>query len=142
MGGGEGGNRGSLPQAPQCKGAPKQCRTCSNKMRSSVTFQSSFVKGLVSLYFQLKSTCSFASHFMLLTLRSPLARAPYCVHARKRASGAPRTHFRACKISKISWGVPQTPPHTIYFVGPTFCIYPGPPQSSRQPYLQVSYFSP
>ena len=53
--------------------------TCSNEMRSSVTFQSSFFKGLVSLYFRLKSTCSFASRFMLLTLRSPLARALYVV---------------------------------------------------------------
>ena len=46
---------------------PKQCRTCSNKIRSSVTFQSSFINGLVSLYFRLKSACSFALRFMLLT---------------------------------------------------------------------------
>ena len=84
-----GGNRGSLHPGPQCKGAPKQCRTCSNKIRSSVTFQSCFFKVLVSLYFWLKTVCSFALRFILLTqimhnyrtwlLRSPLATAPYVV---------------------------------------------------------------
>ena len=73
-------------------------------------------------------------------LRSLLARAPnvvlfylkpliedgnlhvymYCVHVRKRASGAPKTHFRACEISKFPGGVPPDPPHTIHFVGPHF----------------------
>ena len=48
-----------------------------------------FIKGLVLLYFWLKSACSFALRFMLLTqithnylmwlLHSPLARAPYVV---------------------------------------------------------------
>ena len=48
-------------------------------MPASVTFQSSFFKWLVSLYPGLKSTCSFALCFMLLTLRSLLARALYVV---------------------------------------------------------------
>ena len=94
-------------------------RTCSNKINSSVTFQSSFFKrfNLVSL-FQLKSACSFALRFMrlmqtitIILLRSQLAKAPYvvlfvlkplnrrrqlagiymyCVHIRKRGSGPPQ----------------------------------------------------
>ena len=55
-----GGQQGQFTPGPQCKGAPKQCRACSNKIRSSVTFQSSFFKELVSLSFRLKSACSFA----------------------------------------------------------------------------------
>ena len=51
----------------------------------------------------------------------------YCVHARKRASGAPRTHFRACKISNFPGGVPPDPPHTIHFVGPHFLYLPWAP---------------
>ena len=47
-----GGNRGNLP-GPECKVSPKQCQTYSNKIRSLVKFQSSFFKGLVSLYFRL-----------------------------------------------------------------------------------------
>ena len=62
-----GGQQGQFAPGPQCKGAPKQCRTCSNKIRSSVTFQPSFFKGVVLLCFRLKSTCSFALCFMLLT---------------------------------------------------------------------------
>ena len=136
------------------------------KIRSSVTFQSSFFKGLVLLYFRVKSACSFTLHFMLLTHKnaplsyvataqstSPLARAPYvglfdlklliedgnllvymyCVHARKRASEAPRTHFRACKISKFPGACPQTPSHNpCILLGPTFCICLAPPLQSSQ----------
>ena len=59
-------DRGEEQFAPgsQCKGAPKRCQTCSNKIRSSVTFQSSFFNRLVSLYFLLKSACSYALRFM------------------------------------------------------------------------------
>ena len=79
------------------------------KISSSVTFQSSFFKGLVSLYFRVKSACTFALFYaaeannLTWLLRSPLAKAPYvalfdlklliedgnlqvymyCVHARK-----------------------------------------------------------
>ena len=84
-----GGQQGQFAPGPRCKGGPKKCRTHSNKMHSSVTFQSTFFKGLVSLYFRLKSACSFALCFMLLTqimhdyltllLRSSLARALYVV---------------------------------------------------------------
>ena len=35
----------------------------------------------------------------------------YCMHAQKRASEAPRTHLRACKISKFPGGVPPDPLH-------------------------------
>ena len=41
---GEGRQQGQFAPCPHCKRAPKQCRTCSNKIRSSVTFQSSFFK--------------------------------------------------------------------------------------------------
>ena len=51
----------------------------------------------------------------------------YCVRARKRASGAPRTHFRACKSSKFPGGVSPDPPHTIRFVGPHFLYLPWAP---------------
>ena len=63
---GGGGQQAQFAPCPQCKGAPKQCQTCSNRIRSSVTFQSNFFKGLVLLYFRLKSACSFALRFMLL----------------------------------------------------------------------------
>ena len=36
----------------------------------------------------------------------------YCMYARKEASEAPRTHFRACKIAKFPGGVPPDPPLT------------------------------
>ena len=54
-GGGGEGQQGQFAPGPQCKGIPKQCRTCSSKIGLLVcwlTFQSSFFKGLVSLYFQ------------------------------------------------------------------------------------------
>ena len=54
-GGGEG--QGQFVLGPQC---------IQIRPGSSVTFQSSFFKGFVSLYFRLKSVCFFASHFMLL----------------------------------------------------------------------------
>ena len=146
-----GGQQGSLPRTPSVRGPPNSAGLV---QRSSVTSQS---KGLVSLYFRLKSACFFALRFMLLAqimhnyltwlLRSPLARAPYvvlfdlkpliedgnlqvymhCVHARKRASGAPRTHFRACKISKFPGGVLPDPPHTIHYGEPHFLYLPWAP---------------
>ena len=60
----------------------------------------------------------------------------YCVHARKRASGAPRTHFRACKISTYPGGMSSDPPHNPFSGAPLFVFAlppPPPPQSSRQP---------
>ena len=107
---------------PNSAHAPKQCRTCSDKFRSSVAFQSSFLKGLALLYFRLKSACSFALRFTLLTqimdknltwqLRSTLARASYvvlfdlkpltedgnlqvymyCLHAHKKKTQEPPEH--------------------------------------------------
>ena len=60
-----GGQLGQFAPGPHCKVAPQTVPD--NKMRSSVTFQSSFFTGLVSLYFRLKSAYSFALRFMLLT---------------------------------------------------------------------------
>ena len=51
-------------------------------------------------------------------------------NARKRASGAPRTHFRACKIS---WGHTPTLPSHNPFAGPHFLYLPLAPQPSRGP---------
>ena len=82
-GGGVGGATG-----PVCPGPPNSTGLVQIGICSSVTFQS---KGLVSLYFRLKSACSFASLFMLLIqimhnyqnltwlLHSLLARSPYIV---------------------------------------------------------------
>ena len=63
----------------------------------------------------------------------------YCVHARRRDSGAPRTHFRACKISKFLGGVLPDPPHTIHFAGPHFLYLPLAPQSSRRPCMRQAW---
>ena len=62
-----GGQQGQFAPGLQCNRPFKQCRTCSNKISLSVTFQSSFFKRLVLLYFRLKSACSLALRFMLLT---------------------------------------------------------------------------
>jgi len=55
----------------------------------------------------------------------------YCMDAQKGASEAPRTHFRACKISKFPGGVPPDPPHTIYSMdyGPHFLYLPWAPHN-------------
>ena len=155
-----GGATGAVCPGPQCKGAPNQCRTCSNKICSSVTFQSSFFKGLVSVYFRLKSACSYAADannaqlsymasaqsaalyvalfdLKLLIENSHLQVYMYRVHARKGASGAPRTHLRACKISKFRGACPQTPLTQSILWDPTFCICPGPSQCSRQPCIHT-----
>ena len=153
MGGGEGGEQGQFAPGRQCKGPPNSAGLVQDPFISHI--QSRFIKGLVSLYFQVKSACSFTLHFMLLMpknlmwlLRSLLARAlyvilfdlklliedgnlqiyMYCVHARKRASGAPRTHFRACKISKCPGGVPPDLLYIHHFVGaPLFGLVLGSP---------------
>ena len=52
----------------------------------------------------------------------------YCVQAQKRASGAPRIHFRACKISKFPGGAPPDPPSQNPFCeAPLFVFALGPP---------------
>ena len=66
------GATGAVCPRPPVEGGPQAVPV-------SVTFQSRFFKGFVSLYLCLKSTCSFAFCFMLLMLRSLLARAPYVV---------------------------------------------------------------
>ena len=159
-----GGNRGSLPQASSVRGPPNSARLVQIRSSSSVTFQSSFFKGFVSLYFRLKSAYFFCFGFyaagatsdsMHNYLRSPLARAlyiilfnlkpliedgnlqvyMYCVHAWKRTSGAPRTHFRTCKISKFLGGMPPDPLAQSILWDPTFGIWPWAPQSYRQPWM-------
>ena len=50
----------------------------------------------------------------------------YCMHAQNGASEATSEHMK-------SRGVPPDPPHTIYIMDPTFCVYPGPLQSFRWP---------
>ena len=48
----------------------------------------------------------------------------YCVHARKRVSEAPRTHFRAGQISKFLGGVLPDPLRTIHIVEPHLLYLP------------------
>ena len=92
-------------------------------------------------------------NYLTWLLRSPQARAPYIVlfdlkqliedsilqvymyyvHARKRASGAPRTHFRECKISKFPGGVPPDPLALSLFRGPL-----APPILSAALFLSLS----
>ena len=54
---GGGGNRGSLLRAPNVRGPPNSTGFVQINSGSSITFQSSFFKGFVSLYFRLKSAC-------------------------------------------------------------------------------------
>ena len=140
-----------------------------NKIRSLDTFQSSLIQSLVLLHFLLMLACSFALRFMLLTqimhnyltwlLRSPLPRAPYvilfghkpliedgnlqvymyCVRTRKRAPGAPRTHSRTLRSQNFLGACPRTPCTESILWGPTFCICPGPPQSSWRPCAQLTH---
>ena len=140
---GVGGNRCSLPQTP------KQCSTLYTFIYTSQSsFSKGYVS--LYCWFQVSLLFCFAfmllerklqrTHFTCL-LCSPLARAQYvilydlklvnkdsnlqvyiyCKHAHKEASEAPRTHFRACKISwrcalpqSILWGhflyLPWAPP--------------------------------
>ena len=65
----------------------------------------------------------------------------YCRHAQKGASWASRTDFRAFKFSKFPGDVPPDPPQIIYSMGPTFCICPGPPQSSWWPRIYVCLYN-
>ena len=94
------------------------------------------------------------ANYLTWLLRSSLARAPYvalfdlkllieddslqvymyCVHAQKRALGTPRTHFRACKISKFRGGMPPDPPHIIHFFwAPLFLFALAPPNPLGSP---------
>ena len=58
----------------------------------------------------------------------------FCVDAQKGTSGAPRTHFRACKISKFYGGAPPDPLAPSVLRGRTLCICYAPPQSSWRPW--------
>ena len=59
------------------------------------------------------------------------------MHVQKGATEAPRTPFRACKISNLL--MPPETPLTIHIMGPTFCISPGPLQSSGGPGCFLSF---
>ena len=93
-----------------------KCQTCSNQIRSSVTFQSSFFKRLVSLYFWVKSACSFALHFMLLMqnyltwlLCSPLATAYFSIRNRQSKTATCKYICTVCMHEKE----PQEPQITL-----------------------------
>ena len=118
-------NRGSVAGPPNSPGL-FQIRS-----GSSVTFQSSFFKGFILLYFRLNSACFLVLRFMLPFNLKPLIEGGnlqvyiYCVSSqKKKASGAPRTHFRACKISTFSGRIPPDPPRTIHIAGPHFLSLP------------------
>ena len=86
-------------------------------------------------------------NYLTWLLHSPPARAPYvvlfnlklliqdgnlqvcmyCMHAQKRASGAPRTHFRAWKISKFPGCMPPTPLTQSILQAPLFVFALAPP---------------
>ena len=102
-GGGGGGQQGQFAPGLQCKGAPKQC--------------SPLARAPYVALFDLKPLIEDGNLQVYM----------YCVHARKSASGAPKTHFRACKISKFPGGMPPDPPHITHFVGPHFLYLPCPP---------------
>ena len=105
---GGGDNRGSLPRAPSVRGAPNSAELFQISHHSHPSLAS--LRGSFCRIVVFKSACFFASHFRW-----------------------PRTHFRACKISKFPGGMPPDAPHTIYSMGPTFYICPGPPQPSQRP---------
>jgi len=66
-----------------------------------------------------------------------------CIQARKGASEAPRTHFRACKILKFPQGVPQTPLTQSILWAPLFVFvlgYPN-PLSGPEPFLHQKSIS-
>ena len=66
----------------------------------------------------------------------------YHVHARKGASGAPRTHLRACKISKFRGACPQTPLTQSICGAPLFVFALGPPNALGGPaYIQWHSYS-
>ena len=78
---------GPFPYAPNVRGPPNSATLAQVRCRSSVTFQSTFLKGFISLYSWVKSACFFCFAFyaagakfrIILTwlLCSPLARIPY-----------------------------------------------------------------
>ena len=112
---------------------------------------SASLKGVGFTVFSTEVNLLFCFAIMLLTLPSPLARAPYvvffdlkpliedgnlqvymyCVHARKRAS-------KHVKSLNFLWACPQTPLTQSILWGPIFCICPAPPQSSRRPCGAIS----
>ena len=156
---GGGGQQGQFAPGPQCEGAPNDAELFQMRSSSSPSrFISLYCWFQVSLLFgfalTLLTQTSNIAHFILReTTAQPVTRAPYvvlfdlkplnedgnwqvcmyCMYVRKGASEAPWTHFRACKIVKFPGGVSPDPPHTIYNMGPTLCICPGPPQFSRWP---------
>ena len=127
------------------------------KISSSVTFQSSFFKGLVLLYFRVKSACSFPLCFMLLKQIILVATAQSATQGPIRCTFQSETANRRRQLAGIyvlcactKKELQEPPEHTSEHVkfpggmspdpltksilwGPTFCICPGPPQSSRRP---------
>ena len=59
----------------------------------------------------------------------------YVLYVQKGASEAPRTHSRACKISKFSGDVPPDPPCNLYYRPHFLYLTWAPPILSRQPCL-------
>jgi len=56
----------------------------------------------------------------------------------KKEPQKPPEHTSEHVNSQFSGGVPPDPPHTTFIMSPTFCIYPGPLQSSQRPCFYVN----
>ena len=162
-----GGTTGAVCSGPQCKGDPKQCWTRSNaypfssfsintkpgwleinntpKQTPCLSSQPALIGFTLMLlgckHFILHDYCAVhlattrATYDVLFDLKLVNERwqlaSTVCMHKR-----SPRTHFRVCKISKFCGGMPR-PPSSIYIMGLTFCICPGPLQSSQWPYKPI-----
>ena len=140
-----GGEQGQFTPGSCIRGPLNSARLIQIRSGSSVTFQYSVrftvFSTEVSLFsffalYAADTNFRLMHNYLTWLLRSPLARAPYivlfdlkspnedgnlqvymyCVHARKIASGAPRT--------QISLGHAPRPPPTNHIVGPHFLYLP------------------
>ena len=147
----EGGIRGSLPRAPNARGPPNSAGLVRIRCVRQSHSSQDFFKGLVSLYFRLKSACSFALRFMLLAqimrkLHNYLARVPVrrtsetanrrrqlvgiyvlCACTKKEPQGPPEHTSEHIKSQNLLGRAPR-PPYTIHFVGAHFLDLPWAPQ--------------
>ena len=145
---GEGGEQGQFAPSPQCQTLDPVCQSHSSLVRGS--FRCIFDWGqpaLCFVFYAADENFRLMHNYLTWLLHSPPARAPYvvlfnlklliqdgnlqvcmyCMHAQKRASGAPRTHFRAWKISKFPGCMPPTPLTQSILQAPLFVFALAPP---------------
>ena len=136
-----GWQQGQFVPALSVRGPPNSVRLVQIRSSSSVTFQFSFFKVFVSLYFRLKPTCFIASRFMLLRqtsgpmhnnylmwlLHSSSARAPYVVLFDLK----PLIEDGNLQVYMYCSGVARTQPmpgHSVGTLRLRIASYPGPAQ--------------